>query len=220
MNYLEIKSELSKISAGTKIIAVSKLQPIEKIKELRAKGHLDFGENYVQELLEKQKLINDSEVRWHFIGHLQSNKAKLIVGNVELIHSVDSLKLAQRIDQEAFKKKIIQKILLQVNVAQEDSKSGFSELELMNSWPELCMLKNIQIQGLMTMPPLQNLPEQNVIYFQKLKNLLNVLNTSKKLSHNLEELSMGTSGDYNCAAHEGATMVRIGTLLFGERISQ
>lgn len=220
MSYLSIIQELKQKFPDTQIIAVSKLQPIEKILNLKKQGHLDFGENYVQELIEKKKLINDIEIKWHFIGHLQTNKVKFIVGEVVLIHSVDSLKLAKAIDQEAKKKNITQSILIQVNVALEESKSGFSEETLLKVWPELCELKNINIKGLMTMPPLQNSAEQNVIYFQKLKNLRNVLNTSSNLSHNLIELSMGTSGDYLCAAQEGATMVRIGTLLFGERISQ
>lgn len=191
------------------ILAVSKLQPIEKIQNLHKTGQNHFGENYIQEALEKiEKLINLKLV-WHLIGPIQSNKIKFLKDNFEYIHSVDSLRTASLISKSAEKINYIQKIFLQINISGEDSKSGFFEDVFEKEWTELSQLPNIKIVGLMTMPPLQNEPEQNRPLFKKLKKLAE--------QHGLLELSMGTSHDYQVALDEGATWVRLGTILFGER---
>lgn len=192
-----------------KVLAVSKLQPIEKIRRLYQEGQKDFGENYVQEALEKIEQLKDLKIVWHLIGPLQTNKIKYLQNHFEYIHSVDSLKVAQLISSHAQKINYIQKIFLQVNLAQETTKSGFSIEDFEKEVSKIKTLPNIQIVGLMTMPPLQNQPEENRYLFQKLKVL------GEK--HSLPELSMGTSHDYKIALEEGATWVRLGTILFGER---
>lgn len=203
-----------KLPAKTKIVAVSKLQSVEKIKSLYNQGQKIFAENYVQEALPKIEELKNLEIEWHFIGTLQTNKAKMVVGNFDLIHSVDSLKLARQISKIAMEKNLRQKILLQVNLANEESKSGFSEKELLEVVTEISKLPGVHCIGLMTMPPLFDNPEDARPYFQRLKQLLIELAESFP---DLAELSMGTSSDYQVAAQEGATLVRLGTILFGER---
>ena len=199
-----------KFKPNQKILAVSKLQPIEKIQTLYHEGQVDFGENYVQEALEKIEQLKDLKINWHLIGPIQSNKIKYLKDHFEFIHSVDSLKTAQTISNQAEKINHIQKIFIQVNISNESSKSGFSVEELQKHWPEINQMKNIQVAGLMTMPPLQNEAEQNRPLFKALKVLAD--------QFQLSELSMGTSHDYETALEEGATWVRLGTVLFGERI--
>jgi len=196
-NNREIKS--------VKLVAVSKKQPIEKIRSALEAGQFDFGENYVQEALEKISQISNPNVRWHLIGPLQSNKINKIIGKFFLIHSVDSLKLAEELSQKNERASLKQSILLQLNLAGEDSKSGFSKQDFLKNWDHLKNLKGLNIQGLMTMPPL-NSPE---IYFKELQNL------AKEFK--LLELSMGTSSDWESAIQNGATYIRIGTAVFGER---
>lgn len=202
-----------------KILAVSKLQPLSKIQDLYSQGQKRFGENYVQEALEKiDALQNLSEIEWHLIGHLQKNKVKFVVGKFHLIHSVDSWSLLEYLDKKCAEKNIRQNILLQVNIAEEDSKGGFSEPELLAQWPQISSLKNVSILGLMTMPPLTESAEQVRPYFRRLRELRDSLqNKNLSLLHPLSELSMGTSGDYRVAVEEGATIIRLGTILFGER---
>lgn len=208
---------------NAKICAVSKLQEPIKIRELYKKGQRIFGENYVQEALEKQELLADLPgVEWHLIGHLQKNKAKQVVGKFALIHAVDSLELATTIGRLASERRIEQKILLQVNVADEQTKNGFDAVTLAENWEELSQIPGIQICGLMTMPPLTENPEDVRPYFRDLAKLLKTLQKSLAQQahgrvHPLNELSMGTSHDYEVALQEGATIVRLGTILFGER---
>ncbi|MFN7825579.1 MAG: YggS family pyridoxal phosphate-dependent enzyme [Pseudobdellovibrionaceae bacterium] len=213
---IEINSELKARATNQelRVVAVSKLQPVEKIRWLYDLGQRDFAENYAQEGLEKIEQLKDLKIRWHFIGSLQKNKVKMVVGLYDLIHSVDSLSLAEVLNRKASEMGLQQKILLQVNLSQEESKGGFDEPSFVSSLPELTKLKNISPMGLMTMPPLQNQPDENRIYFQKLKSLLSLF---KKYFPQAHELSMGTSSDYLVAAEEGATLVRLGTILFGER---
>lgn len=201
------------------ILAVSKFQPLEKIQRLYDYGHRDFAENYVQEFLQKQQSLEKlTDLRWHFIGHLQRNKVRQIIGLTELIHSVDSLKLAEEVSKQAEKNKIAQKILIQVNVAGEGSKEGFNPDQLETDWESLCQLPGIQIEGFMTMPPLANEPEQNRVFFIKLRELSNRFQQKTDLKrHGLKVLSMGTSHDFEVACDEGAHFVRLGTVLFGER---
>lgn len=206
--------------APAKIIAVSKLQPLDKIERLFHEGQQLFGENYVQEALEKiSALAHLPEIKWHFIGHLQKNKVKQIVGRFDLIHSVDSLALAKVINHQCQLKNITQNILLQINVALEDSKGGFTTNEVRSAWGELNDLRNLKIQGLMTMPPLTEADLSVCHYFGELRLLLEELRLSSRDPRELRELSMGTSQDYKLAVQEGATFVRLGTILFGERHS-
>lgn len=201
-----------------RILAVSKLQPIEKIKYLFNQGQKDFGENYVQEALAKQDEFKDqTDLRWHLIGHLQKNKVKQVVGRFALIHSVDSLALAELISKKSSEQKLIQKILIEVNLAGENTKTGFQLTDLQRDWKALCDLESIEIEGLMTMPPLTENNEEVRPYFRKLKSLQKELKPITPARHSLAELSMGTSGDFEVAVQEGATIVRLGTILFGER---
>lgn len=206
-------------ASEVRLVAVSKKQAPDKIETLfRKEGHLDFGENYVQELQEKQTQIPDTVIRWHLIGHLQKNKAKFVVGHCHLIHSVDSVELAQVISKKATERKIVQDVLLQVNLSDENSKEGLSAEELRTRWQEFQKLPTIRICGLMTMPPLQNEAAANRPYFEGLRTLLSELRSQTDLDlHPLNELSMGTSHDFEVAIEQGATLIRVGTLVFGER---
>jgi len=210
----EIKKELPPYC---KIIAVSKKQSLDSILSLYNQGQRDFAENYSQELIEKQfQLRHISDLRWHFIGTIQKNKLKHIVGNVYLIHSVGNLETCLMVDEIAKKKDIKQKILLQLNLAHEPTKSGWTEKSLMDSLEQIVPLENLEILGLMTLPPLHDNPEMMRPFFRQLADLRD------QISHVIptcQELSMGTSGDYLVAASEKATMVRLGTIIFGERKS-
>lgn len=194
------------------LLAVSKLQPIEKIISLNKNGQIHFGENYVQEALDKIEKLADLHIKWHLIGPLQKNKVKYLKNKFEYIHSVDSFELAELISKKSIECSYIQKVFLQVNLSGEDSKSGFSENELQKNWQKICELNGIKVVGLMTMPPLQNEPEENRIYFKKCFEL--------GKTFGLSDFSMGTSQDYEVALSEGSTWIRIGTILFGERITQ
>lgn len=200
---------LQDISGRAKLVAVSKLQSVEKIRSLAERGQKIFGENYVQEALPKIATLKELCLQWHFIGHLQKNKVKQVVGNFELIHSVDSEELCQKISTAAAKQNLVQKVLLEVNLSNEPTKSGFTEETLHQAWPRLKLLSSVKIEGLMTMPPLFENSQSTRPYFQRLAKLCQQLN--------LQELSMGTSSDYKVALEEGATIVRLGTVLFGER---
>lgn len=215
MSYQEIRAEIG----AEKVLAVSKLQPTDKIRDLYNQGHRAFGENYVQEALDKQDQLKDlTDIQWHLIGHLQKNKAKYVVGKFALIHSVDSLELAQVLSRQCESKNVEQNILIQVNLAQEESKSGFDKETVIAQWGELCKLPHLHIQGLMTMPPLTETGEEVRPYFKELKSLLQELLQKTNFGvHPLNVLSMGTSQDYKVALQEGATLVRLGTILFGSR---
>ncbi len=211
------------------LIAVSKTKPISMIEEAYELGIRDFGENKVQELSTKyDELIEKykDSINWHLIGHLQRNKVKQVIGKAVLIHSVDSLRLGLMIDQEAAKKNIICDILIEVNIAQEDTKFGVSEDELLSLLLELIKLPHIRVRGLMTIAPYDINPENNRGYFSKLKQLFVDIKTKNIDNghivtyfnpHNFDILSMGMTGDYVVAIEEGATMVRVGTGIFGDR---
>ena len=207
--YQEINEELrlSKIT----LVAVSKTKPVEDILELYELGHRDFGENYVQELVEKAERL-PKDIRWHFIGHLQSNKVKLITPFIYLIHGVDSLKLLKEIDKQAEKNKRLIDCLLQIHIAQEETKFGFDKNELFAL--DTGQFGNVKIKGLMGMASLTENVNNIRIEFKQLKTLYNKLST---LTPQLSILSMGMSADYKIAIEEGSNMVRIGSLLFGER---
>lgn len=209
--------QLGRTRESLQIIAVSKLQALDKIRRLHGAGQTAFAENYAQEALLKQETLKDLDIEWHFIGTLQKNKAKMVVGKFVLIHSVDSFELARAISNQAEKIKTSQKILLQVNLAQEITKGGFDRESLLNQWSEIQALPGIEIEGLMTMPPLSDNPEDVRSYFKDLKDLQTELLKRGAGRHPLHELSMGTSHDYHVAIEEGATIVRLGTILFGDR---
>ncbi len=201
-------NSIMKNIGNSKLIAVSKTKPIEMIMEAYEAGIRDFGENKVQELISKIELLPD-DINWHMIGHLQTNKVKDIIDKVYLIHSVDSVKLAKVIDKEAKKKNIIVNILLEINIANEESKYGFNIEEIDKAIMEINNLSNVKILGFMCVAPNTDNPSDNRKYFKLMRELGN--------KYNYEILSMGMSNDYKIAIAEGSTYVRIGTKIFGER---
>ncbi len=214
--YLQIKTELT--ANQVTLVAVSKTKPIEDILELYNLGQRDFGENYVQELVDKQAQL-PKDIRWHFIGHLQSNKVKYIAPFVHLIHGVDSLKLLKEINKEATKNNRTIDVLLQVYIAQEETKFGLDENELNSLISQLAdlLMQNTRICGLMGMASFSDDIEKVRGEFQYLKTLFNKYASLSTINYPLSTLSMGMSGDYKIAIEEGSTMVRIGSLLFGVR---
>ena len=200
-----------------RLVAVSKTMPAEIVKEAIEAGMADFGENYIQEAREKITTLSPFEVTWHFIGHLQSNKAKYAVRMFDLIHSVDSLKLAAELDKFAGKIDKVQDILIQVNVAKEDSKSGVYAEDTLQLLKDIAPLKNVAVKGLMTMPPFFNAPDRVRPFFSALRQLRDRIKKENIAGISMDELSMGMTGDFEAAIEEGATMVRVGTAIFGER---
>lgn len=202
------------------LVAVSKTKPAEAIKELYDMGQRDFGENYVQELVQKQQQL-PQDIRWHFIGHLQSNKVKYIAPFIHLIHSIDSFKLLKEVNKQAIKVNRIINVLLQVHVAKEETKFGLDEKELGEltdtNGVELSELKHVKISGLMAMASFTDDKEKVRKEFKLLKSLFDKYAPLQTANCKLETLSMGMSGDYLIAIEEGSTMVRIGSLVFGER---
>ncbi len=199
-----------------KLIAVSKNFPVETIMKAYEAGQRMFGENRVQELVQKIPQL-PPDIEWHLIGTLQRNKVKYIVDKVSLIHSVDSLLLAQEISKRALKAGVTVNILLQVNISQEASKSGFTEEELLKNIKEISTLSGIKIKGLMTIAPLVTDPEEVRPIFRRLKTLSGEINGMKLPQVEMKELSMGMSDDFAVAVEEGATLVRIGSKIFGPR---
>lgn len=198
------------------LIAVSKTKPVEMLEEIYALGERNFGENKVQELTGKYEVM-PKDVHWHMIGHLQRNKVKYIIDKAELIHSVDSLRLARTISEEAQKHQCTVHILLEVNVAGEESKFGMTVEEAPKLAEEIAALPNIQIEGLMTIAPFVENPEENRPVFQKLRKLSVDIRAKNINNVTMAVLSMGMTNDYEIAIEEGATMVRVGTAIFGER---
>lgn len=218
---IQKKVEQACIRAGRKredvtLIAVSKTKPISMIQELLPLGVRDFGENKVQELTEKEELL-PKDIRWHMIGHLQRNKVKYVVGKACMIHSVDSLRLAEEISKEALKKQISVPILVEVNVAGEESKFGVSVQEAPSLIEQICCLPGLQVKGLMTIAPYVEDPEENRIVFRNLRKLSVDIREKNFDNVTMDILSMGMTGDYEVAIEEGATHVRVGTGIFGER---
>lgn len=199
-----------------KLIAVSKTKPVSALEEAYACGCRDFGENKVQELVDKYEAL-PKDIRWHMIGHLQRNKVKYIVDKVYLIHSVDSLRLAQEIEKEAAKHKKTVNILLEVNVAEEESKFGVTPDDVLELVKEVVKMPHIRIKGLMTVAPYVENAEENRPYFGKLKKIFVDIIHKNIDNVFMEEISMGMTGDYEVAITEGATYIRVGTGIFGER---
>lgn len=198
------------------LIAVSKTKPVSLIDEAIDYGIREFGENKVQEIMDKYDAVK-TPVNWHMIGHLQRNKVKYIVDKVCLIHSVDSYRLAETIDKEASKKGVICDILIEVNIAKEDTKYGVMENEVVPLIEQISKLSNIRIKGLMTIAPFVENSEKNRVHFRNLRNLYVDIKTKNIDNVDMKILSMGMTNDYEVAIEEGATMVRVGTGIFGER---
>ena len=203
--------------AEVRLIAVSKVKPAEQIEAAFACGQRLFGESYVQEFRDKAPEVQ-APVEWHFIGGLQSNKVKYLRGKVTMIHSVDRLSLAEEISRQWQKLAQPVKILLQVNIGDEASKSGCAPAELETLAKQVAELPNLQVCGLMCLPPHCDDPEAVRPYFRRMRDLAEQINRLSLLGVTLKELSMGMSGDFEVAIEEGATLVRVGTAIFGERV--
>lgn len=214
-NYSKIRNETE--AANAVLVAVSKTKPVAAIEELYGLGHRDFGENYVQEMVEKQAQL-PKDIRWHFIGHLQSNKVRHIAPFVHLIHSIDSLKLLKEVDKQAAKNHRTIDVLLQLHIAQEETKFGFSEEELnTNFWQELHESKHVTVAGMMGMASFSD--DRNLVRneFKTLKRIFDGQAQHQMPNGKLQILSMGMSADYKTALEEGSNMIRVGSLLFGRR---
>lgn len=198
------------------LIAVSKTKPYTDIEEALKSGTLDYGENKVQEMCEKYEIL-PKNIRWHMIGHLQRNKVKYLVGKTELIHSVDSIRLAEQIEMEYAKKDETANILIEVNMAQEESKFGITSQETEELIRKISTFEHIRIKGLMTIAPYTDNPETNRVYFRQMKKLSVDIRDKNIDNVSMDVLSMGMTGDYQVAIEEGSTMVRVGTGIFGER---
>lgn len=221
LSYLFSKIRAAAIAAGRKpesvrLVAVSKTRNSAEVSDAFRYGQRIFGENYVQELILKASQISEP-VEWHFIGHLQSNKVKQIAGVVSLIHSVDRFSLAEEISRQWGKLGKVCDLLVQVNISGEASKSGTTREDTLHLVRAISLLPNLQIRGLMTMPPFFDDPEGARPYFRELKHLAGLIAVEGIPGVEMKELSMGMSGDFETAVQEGATLVRIGTALFGER---
>jgi len=202
---------------AVRLVAVSKTVPADRVRAAVQAGIALLGENYIQEAREKIDALQDMEVSWHFIGHLQSNKAKYAVRLFDMIHSVDSFKLAQELDKQAAKKAKVQDILIQVNTGKEASKSGVYEEEALALVRQAGRMEHLSVKGLMTLPPYFNAPDKVRPYFRALRELRDRIQAEALPGVSMNELSMGMTGDFEAAIQEGATLVRIGTAIFGER---
>ncbi|HUS79770.1 MAG TPA: YggS family pyridoxal phosphate-dependent enzyme [Armatimonadota bacterium] len=199
------------------LVVVTKTRGLDEVRGAVAAGATDLGENYVQELVAKARELGDDGVRWHAIGHLQTNKVRQVVPVVSLIHSLDSLRLAEEIERRAGAAGRTIPALVQVNVAGEDSKFGVDEAGLMDLAPRVMELQSVRLAGLMTMPPFVEEGEDNRRYFARVRELRDDLVTRGIPADSLRELSMGMTSDYEVAVEEGATLVRVGTAIFGPR---
>ncbi len=223
-NYEEVRRKIDEACkrtgrnpADVTLIAVSKTKPLSDIEEIiRDTSAIDFGENKVQELVEKYENVS-KPVNWHMIGHLQTNKVKYIVDKVCMIHSVDSLNLAKTIEKEASKRNVTVNVLIEVNVAQEESKFGVSVDEVLPLINEIKDLQHVRVKGLMTIAPFVDDPEDNRVYFRKLRDLSLDIQSKSIDNIDMSVLSMGMTNDYEVAVEEGATLVRVGTGIFGAR---
>ena len=200
-----------------RLIAVSKRKSVEAVMEAIKAGAKHFGENYIQEALDKIDAIGKDTACWHFIGHLQSNKAKFAVKYFDYIHTVDTIKLAKEIDKQAGKISKIQDILVQINIGEENTKSGIKIDDTLKLITQIHTYKNIAVKGLMCMPPYFLDPDQARIYFQQLVRIKDEILDKKYETVSMEHLSMGMSNDFKVAIEEGSTMIRVGTSIFGRR---
>ncbi len=222
-NIIEIQDKLKKaaVRSGRSkdevlLLAVSKTIDIERIQEAVNAGLTALGENKVQEILDKYEVMGNN-VQWHLIGHLQTNKVKYIIDKVALIHSVENIKLAQEIEKRAAAKNMIANVLIEVNMAQEESKFGLHPADVENFIRNISTMQHICVKGLMTVAPFVENQEENRYYFRRLRELLVDINAKKIDNIHMDTLSMGMTGDYEVAIEEGATIVRVGTGIFGKR---
>ena len=198
------------------LIAVSKTKPVSDIREAMACGITVFGENKVQEIRDKTAEITEP-LSWHMIGHLQANKVKYLPGVACMIHSVDNVKLADEIEKQAAKHELVMDVLIEVNMAHEDTKFGLSPEETIDFVKKISKNEHLNIRGLMTIAPYTEDPESNRVYFKGLRELKDKINSLNIPRVQMDTLSMGMTGDYSIAIEEGATFVRVGTGIFGER---
>jgi len=199
------------------ILAVSKTFAAAVVREAYDEGLRAFGENYIQEALAKMDDL-PADIEWHMVGHLQSNKARQAAGRFTLIHSLDSMHLAEELNKQAAKRDVCQRVLLQVNIADEDSKFGFEPAQVADATAEVAELEHLELRGLMTIGPLVNDPEDIRWVFRELRGLRDKVQ-AQFAGLNLRELSMGMTGDFETAIEEGATLIRVGRAIFGERHS-
>lgn len=222
-NLAEIRQQMAAVCReqgrdpnSVRLVAIAKTKPVAMIEEALAAGQTLIGESYVQELVDKTDQLGD-RVEWHFVGHLQSNKAKYLVGRVTLIHSVDRLSLAREINKQWRKAGQTANVLIQVNLGEESSKSGTSPEQTEDLVKAVAALDNIKIRGLMTLPPYCPDPEDVRPYFRRLRELASHLAACRLPGVTMQELSMGMTHDFRVAIEEGATLIRVGTAIFGER---
>ena len=215
-NVMEACQKAGRDRREVTLIAVSKTKPLEMLSTISDQGIRDFGENKVQEMCDKMDQL-PTDIHWHMIGHLQTNKVKYIVGRTALIHSVDSLHLAQEIEKQAAKRDVISDILVEVNIAEEESKFGIHKEETVELVRQIAALPHVHIRGLMTIAPYVENPEDNRMYFRGIHQLSVDIAAQNIDNVDMDVLSMGMTGDYMVAIEEGATMVRVGTGIFGER---
>lgn len=212
---IERESNKQSLVHRPRLIAVSKKQSIEKIQELYDLGLKHFAENYLQEAMNKIEALQHLNINWHFIGKIQSKKIKDIVGNFELIHTVSRMSEVEGISKVAGNKGLIQKILVQVNIADEESKQGFSVAEILEAIKAIQEVENILLKGLMVFPPLSENEVEVSLWFQKSKKLFDQLR--ERVGESFDQLSMGTSDDFHLAIRSGATDLRVGSRLMGPR---
>ncbi|MBP0004641.1 MAG: YggS family pyridoxal phosphate-dependent enzyme [Cyanobacteria bacterium SBC] len=206
------------LPSSVRLVAVSKMQPAEAIRDAYAAGIRDFGESRIQEAIEKQKQLSDlQDITWHFIGHLQTNKVKLVLEHVQWIHSVDRLKLLKEIDRLVKRGSPSPKLCLQVKLREDPNKFGWSVPELLGDLPEIATFDRLDVRGLMTIPPLELTDSETRAVFDELRQLADRIRREYGSRVEMEQLSMGMSEDYEIASACGATMVRLGRVLFGER---
>ncbi|QNM05525.1 YggS family pyridoxal phosphate-dependent enzyme [Qiania dongpingensis] len=201
---------------SVRLIAVSKTKPVEMLEEIMNCGVKDFGENKVQEMCSKTEEITEP-LRWHLIGHLQRNKVKYIVDKAYMIHSVDSVRLAREIQKEAEKHRVVCQVLIEVNIGGEETKDGVPKEEAAALIREIAAFPNVRVKGLMTIAPPVEDPEEARGYFKEMRALFETIKAEKIPGVEMEELSMGMTGDFEVAIEEGATMIRVGTAIFGAR---
>ena len=202
---------------SVQLIAVSKTKPVPDLMEALNYGHNVFGENKVQEIRDKVEAMGTEGIHWHMIGHLQANKVKYLIGVVDLIHSVDNDKLAAEIEKQAAKHDVVMDVLCEVNMAGEETKFGLKPEETMDFVKRISGLPHLKVRGLMTIAPYTEDPESNRVYFKGLRELKDRINAEHIPGVDMDTLSMGMTGDYEVAIEEGATLVRVGTGIFGER---
>ena len=215
-NILEACKKAGRDRQEVTLIAVSKTKPVSDIEEAIRCGQTVFGENKPQELRDKMPVL-PADLHWHMIGHLQANKVKYLVGNVDLIHSVDNDKLAEEIEKQAEKHDVVMDVLCEVNMAAEDTKFGLTPEDTPAFVERISKLPHLRIRGLMTIAPYTEDPESNRVYFRGLRDLKDKINAAGIPGVQMDVLSMGMTGDYRVAIEEGATFVRVGTGIFGER---